>query len=93
MTTVNFETEECCECGIFFQVTEDFYENRRNDGRVFCCPNGHGQSYCDTDGERMEKLESENQELQVRVRQLKCKLIGKVGMSDKIKMWWKGGLA
>lgn len=93
MTTVNFETEECCECGIIFQVPEDFAENRQNDGQTFYCPNGHGQSYTDTDDEKIEKLENDKRELQVQVRQLKCKLIGKVGMRDKLKMWWRGGLA
>lgn len=92
MTTVNFETEECCECGIIFQVPEEFAENRQNDGRTFYCPNGHGQNYADTAEEEVGKLKNENHRLQVEVRQLKCKLVGKVGVCDRIKMWWRGGL-
>lgn len=93
MTTVNFESVTCCECGIIFQVPEEFAENRQEDGRTFYCPNGHAQNYIDCDDQKIEKLETANRELQVQVRQLKCKLIGKVGMRDRIKMWWRGGLA
>jgi hypothetical protein len=93
MTTVNFESETCCECGIIFQIPEDFSEDRQADGKTFYCPNGHGQNYIDCDDEKIEKLETANRELQVQVRQLKCKLIGKVGLRDRIRMWWRGGLA
>ena len=93
MTTVNFETEECCACGIIFQVPEEFSENRQADGRDFYCPNGHVQHYCDSDDEALAKLEAEKAELQVQVRQLKCRLLGKTGMRDRLRVWWLGGLA
>ena len=85
MTTINFETEECCQCGIIFQVPEEFSENRQEDGQTFYCPNGHPQNYTDTDDEKIKRLENEKQQLQIQVRQLKCKLIGKVGFWDKLK--------
>ena len=91
MTTISFETETCCICGIIFQVPEDFAEDRQADGKDFYCPNGHDQHYCDTDDEKIKKLEEEKRELQIKVRQLTCKLVGKVGMCDRIRMWWKGG--
>jgi len=93
MTTTNFETVECCECGIQFQVPECFDENRQEDGREFYCPNGHSQSYSDCTNDKMEKLENDNRELRVQVRQLKCRLIGKAGVWDRLKTWWRGGLA
>lgn len=93
MTTVNFETEECCECGIMFQVPEEFAENRQEDGQSFYCPNGHEQHYADTPDVEIEKLEAKNRELQIQVRQLKCRLLGQVGFRDRIRMWWRGGLS
>ncbi len=93
MTTVNFETEECSECGVIFQVTQEFSENRQEDGQTFYCPNGHAQHYADSDEEKITKLEAEKTALQVEVRQLKCKLLGKVGMRDKIRMWWRGAMS
>jgi|ERR1017187_1588098 hypothetical protein len=99
MITVNFETEECNQCGIIFQVPEEFCENRQEDGSIFYCPNGHGQSYVveaddnQTKDRQIENLESKNRDLQIQVRQLKCKLMRGFGWCDKLKMWWKGGLA
>ena len=92
LTTTNFEPVTCCNCGIVFQVPEEFDENRQEDGKLFFCPNGHAQSYEDSDDEKIEVLEAKNRELQIEVRQLKCKLLGHVGMRQKINMWWRGGL-
>ena len=96
MITVNFETEECCECGIIFQVTEEFAENRELDGEPFYCPNGHEQCYVDGDADKFAELEAKNLELearnvelQVQARQLKCKLLGKASFIDRLKSWWR----
>lgn len=93
MTTVNFETEECCVCGVLFQITEEYSEDRQSDGATFYCPNGHAQSYTDSDDEQIEKLEARNREQQIEIRRLKCRLLGQVGVVDRLRMWWKGGLA
>ncbi len=92
IATINFEQLECCNCGIIFQVPEEFDENRQEDGQMFYCPNGHEQNYRDTCEEELEKLEARNRELQIEIRQLKCRLLGEIGMKEKIKMWWLGGM-
>lgn len=92
MTTVNFETIDCCECGIKFQVPEEFDENRQEDGREFYCPNGHEQAYTEPTDDKVKKLEAETRELRKQVSQLKCKLLGKVGAVDRVKTWWRGGI-
>lgn len=92
MTTINFETVDCCECGIIFQVPEDFDQAREDDGREFYCPNGHSQHYTNCPEDKIQVLEAKNTELQRQVRQLKCRLMGQVGFKERIKMWWKGGL-
>lgn len=92
MTTVNFETIECCDCGIIFQVPEDFDENRQEDGKRFYCPNGHWQVYTDCVDDKIDKLTAENLELKKQVRALKCRLIGKEGFVGKVKTFLLGGL-
>ncbi len=37
--------EECSECGIAYSVPHSFQRNRRGDGEIFYCPNGHEQNY------------------------------------------------
>lgn len=90
MTTINFEVEECPECGIVFQVPEEFSESRQEDGREFYCPNGHKQQYADCVEDEIEKLEEQNRALQIQVRKLKCKLLGRSGIRDRIMKWLTG---
>lgn len=89
MITVNFETEHCDQCGVVFQVTEEYKEGREADGEVFWCPNGHALAYQDYDDRKIEKQELEILSLRVQVRQLKCQLLGEESVLDKIKRWWK----
>lgn len=93
MTTMNFETENCHQCGIVFQVPEDFFEAREQDGRTFWCPNGHANAYEDYEDGKLERLERENNELRTEIRRLKCRLVGNNGLRDKIKVFFRGGLA
>jgi len=37
--------EHCCNCGMTFGIIEDFYNQRRNDHKMFYCPAGHPQYY------------------------------------------------
>jgi elongation factor P hydroxylase len=37
--------ENCCNCGIAFGMSRDFYNRKREDHTWFYCPNGHGQHY------------------------------------------------
>ena len=56
-------TEECCDCGMAFAMTNDFYERRRKDHDDFYCPSGHGQHYTGKTEEQKlkERLEQEQQ--------------------------------
>ena len=44
---VEFRTETCCNCGVLFAMTKDFYEARYSEKErgTFYCPNGHPQCY------------------------------------------------
>lgn len=52
-----FIIEHCCNCGMAFAVSNDFYERRRNDHNIFYCPAGHPQHY--TGKSEAEKLRDE----------------------------------
>ncbi len=53
---VRFVVEECAKCEIEFAITEDLYDKRRKDHKVFYCPNGHAQEYMvQSDLEKMKE--------------------------------------
>jgi hypothetical protein len=43
--SVTLETETCCSCGVLFAMGSDLHCQRRRDGKLFYCPNGHEQHY------------------------------------------------
>lgn len=54
--TVKMVTEECCNCGTLFAVTEQFQrECLDNHGKWFYCPNGHRQHYTGKTDEQKAK--------------------------------------
>lgn len=44
-SNVWFGVFQCCNCGIDFAVTKDFEQRRRDDHKLFYCPNGHSQLF------------------------------------------------
>lgn len=44
-TEVKMRTEECCNCGVLFAITEETYKRLRKSQEWFYCPNGHSQHY------------------------------------------------
>ena len=38
-------TEQCCNCGMTFAMTQDFQERKLKDRESFYCPRGHSQHY------------------------------------------------
>lgn len=65
----------CCNCGTLFSMESILDDLRRKDGKTFWCPNGHGQSYTNAPDKKIETLESELEEAQIEIRQLKCELL------------------
>jgi ATPase subunit of ABC transporter with duplicated ATPase domains len=54
------EDEVCCNCGVEF--ASPVIAIRRNDGKSFYCPNGHSQSYRETEATKLQKqLDQERQ--------------------------------
>ncbi len=42
---IKFITTYCCNCGMPFAITEDFYTRKKQDNQNFFCPNGHKLHY------------------------------------------------
>ena len=52
------EAETCCACGVEF--ASPVIRKRRDDGKLFWCPNGHSQSYRKTNEQKLrEELDAE----------------------------------
>ena len=61
-----FDVEECCNCGVVFGVPAGYRNNRRKDKKAFYCPNGHGQSYKESEADQLRR---ERDRLQQRLAQ------------------------
>lgn len=82
MKVVEMAEETCCECGTSFQVESQIQTLRKNDGKMFFCPNGHPQFYTKSYVSRLKELETKlaevNKELEakrIECTQLKCALL------------------
>ena len=63
--SVTFESIACSKCGILFAVDAQVRAVWKRDGTTFTCPNGHGQSYTETEAQKLKKqLEIKDKELQ-----------------------------
>ena len=52
-TATSEESCSCYSCGVEF--SSPVISKRRNDGRAFWCPNGHQQSYSETEASKLKK--------------------------------------
>lgn len=65
---VQLVTETCCVCAVVFAMPAELMTKRREDQKTFHCPNGHPQSYTQSEADRLRlELKREQNEL-VRVR-------------------------
>lgn len=68
-TQIKIETTECCACGIVFGVPSWFLKSRREDKKLFYCPNGHTLSYTESSSDilkrEIEKLKSDKHEVEI----------------------------
>jgi hypothetical protein len=66
-----FETLACCQGGIVFAVDSQSRAMWLRDGTTFHCPNGHRQSYGETEAQKLQRqLEIKDKELAARQRAL-----------------------
>lgn len=70
-TELAFVTEDCCACGVAFAMTREHRAQRLKDKALFYCPNGHSQSYTESEADRLRRqLEEKAIELAAKERAL-----------------------
>lgn len=50
-----FVTITCYKCGVIFAVDDGLKSNWQRDKTEFFCPNGHGQSYTESEADRLKR--------------------------------------
>jgi hypothetical protein len=79
--------EACCNCGIIFDLPDHICNQRKIDGKLFYCPNGHGQHYTENKDVEIQRLKSQIADLQARITDL-CK--DKAELCRRISAFWYG---
>jgi len=62
-TLLTLKEVRCCDCAMLFAMTDEFYQHRLGNGRMFYCPAGHAQHFTQRDDELAE-LKRKTQSLQ-----------------------------
>lgn len=62
-TLLTLKEIRCCDCAMLFAMTDEFYQHRLANGRMFYCPAGHAQHFTARDDE-LAALKREKQSLQ-----------------------------
>ena len=60
------KTEECCNCGTSFAMSQQDYEYYKSTGETFCCPRGHKQHYVNTESKQAREIKGLKKELKKR---------------------------
>ena len=89
VSNTELTTMTCGECGIVFAMPETFRKECKELGNSWCCPNGHGRIYSETDVHRLEKQlareESRHDQTSANLRDTKIKLSCQKGQTTKLK--------
>ena len=63
-------THGCLVCGTYFAIQANLYEAKLETGDQFCCPNGHGLKFKDTEAKTSADLRAQVKELEKKVQHL-----------------------
>jgi hypothetical protein len=85
----HLQTETCPICGIVFAVPAYFRATRQQDKKHFYCPNGHSQSYTESEADRLrQQLEQQRKSTEwqkSRAQSLERSLVAQKGQVTKLK--------
>ena len=59
----------CCNCGLLFGLNEEHWQRLNDNGKKFCCPNGHIQYFT-----KKEDLEAKLKKKEEEVESLECRI-------------------
>ena len=101
--TTMLTTLECPCCNMLFAITNRFMADRRVDGAAFYCPQGHKQSYYETEVDRLKKqvarMTAESDQMQARLKTVRAerdsnarKVIAQKAAKTRIKNRIKNGV-
>ena len=83
MVTRQWQAETCCSCAVEFAVPMSLYQARRNDQKTFYCPNGHPQSYVESEETRLRRRADAAELALAAVRQERDSLSAKLEQCQK----------
>ncbi len=101
--TTTLMTLECPCCNMLFAITNRFMADRRVDGAIFYCPQGHRQSYNEPEVDRLKKqvarMTAESDQMQARLKTVRAerdsnarKVIAQKAAKTRIKNRIKNGV-
>ena len=83
---VVLDSLECAHCGIDFALPQNFIEQRRDDGKTFWCPSGHGNVFGDSLQKQLVAEQDRNVALQADLdRTRRARLQAETAVLDKTK--------
>lgn len=65
--SLNLITEQCCNCGTVFAMSEALVAQRRSDGGWFWCPSGHQQHYAQSTEDQLRASRAEAERLKAQI--------------------------
>lgn len=85
-----FVVEDCCNCGMQFALTQDFYRRVYEKHTTFYCPKGHGQNYSGkTETQKLKEqlaaAEQEAHRAKLRAEEQAGKAIAAIGQLNDLK--------
>lgn len=84
--TASFEPIDCCSCGLRFWVPAYWKSERKGDKKLFYCPNGHSQSYCQSEADILRhQLATEQRRLAITQDELAAGYLATAKLERKLK--------
>ena len=53
-TRIDLEVATCAECGAVFGLVGNYNQSKKQSGKGFYCPNGHGLTYGDSENKKLK---------------------------------------
>lgn len=63
VTNTDLTTEICCNCGVQFAMPTELWQERKQDGKGFYCPNGHSMVFTNSVETKLREAEERLREV------------------------------
>jgi len=86
---------QCCKCGVVFGIEAAFYKILVRDKTSFYCTNGHGQSYTESEADKLrrerDRLQQQLAHKDDTIAQQRNEIIARKGQITKLQKRAKAG--